>query len=733
MKKIILSVALVMISFASVLAIPAKPGAVKFVQSDGSIISIETFGDEFCHYTLVDGTYTVIQDGSGDFCYATLKDGLMVPSSVKARPSAKLNAEERKVAMGSIGVRPAINHTLGRYPVSGADIIARMSEAGTRAATNEALVVGRWGGKRTGKMKGLAILVEYTDVKFQNSANANAHFTEMLNQKGYNKYNATGSARDYFLANSNGKFDPEFVVVGPYQLSHSRSYYGGNNSYGSDSMPAEMALEACQLAEADGLDFSQFDGNNDNEIDLVFVFFAGNNEAESAGRFPSAVWPHMSYIIPSKPGYPGNVTATSQPVFDGKRLYTYACTSELMGSGKDYSGIGSFCHEFGHAIGLPDTYDTNNDTEGKSFGLSYADIMSAGNYLNYGRTPPAYNILERWMLGWAQPTEITEAGEYVLEPLYGDNGYIIYTDETRKEFFLFENHNAMANESSFGWDKYLLEGDSNIDVSGYQGGNGMLVYHVDTSTEYISWWNENQANAYSKHECIKLFRADPTATNSQSRRWFYPGDAKVTALTDKSTPLFCDWDNNIMSLKLSNIALVGQNVVLTVLMEDLSYEVHQYDAHIDWSSSKYNYDSWVVNYTHCTNGEKLSTNCNTKFTVIDNLTPRTEYLIEIYGVSGGVTTDRALYTFHITTQNTSGIISLARSALNMKATYKKSDYIWLSVKDLDCTPVNIDWYIDGEKSDSTLLKLSAGNHRVCAVITDTEGNTEYLYRDITVE
>ncbi|MBR3854460.1 MAG: M6 family metalloprotease domain-containing protein, partial [Tidjanibacter sp.] len=606
MKKIILTALLAVCTLAAALAIPAKPGAVRFVQSDGSVISLETFGDEFSHYTLMDRTYTVVQKpGSTDFYFATQKDGVLTASGVLARPVSQLSAEERKVANRSVGLRPTLNSTIGRHPVCASDLVlSRSAEQTSRASVDQALKIGRWGGARKGKMKGLAILVEYSDVKFQSHATANADFTAMLNEQGYSKNGATGSARDYFIANSNGQFEPEFVVMGPYELSNPRSYYGGNTSNGSDQRPAYMILEACNLADREGLDFSQFDGNNDGQIDLVFVFFAGNNEAEAKYTFPDAVWPHMSYLIPK--GTPGgsNLDTTETPVFDGKIAYTYACTSELKGAGKEYSGIGSFCHEFGHAIGLPDNYDTDGESNGTAFGLQYADIMAAGNYLNEGRTPPAYNIFERWLLGWASPKEITEAGEYRLGPLYDDHGFVIFTDENRDEFFLLENHNAQANAKAFKWDKYLLEGDSKVDVAGFGGGNGMLVYHVDIGTDVLPRWDANRGNAYSAHECLKLFRADPSAANSDSRRWFFPGDAQITSLTDKSTPAFVDWSAVPLGLKIANIALDGEDVVLTVLVDDLSYEVHQYDAFVNWETSKHDYAKWKVVYTDSKTSEQ---------------------------------------------------------------------------------------------------------------------------------
>ncbi|MBR2425090.1 MAG: M6 family metalloprotease domain-containing protein [Tidjanibacter sp.] len=736
MKKIILTALLAVCTLAAALAIPAKPGAVRFVQSDGSVISLETFGDEFSHYTLMDRTYTVVQKpGSTDFYFATQKDGVLTASGVLARPVSQLSAEERKVANRSVGLRPTLNSTIGRHPVCASDLVlSRSAEQTSRASVDQALKIGRWGGARKGKMKGLAILVEYSDVKFQSHATANADFTAMLNEQGYSKNGATGSARDYFIANSNGQFEPEFVVMGPYELSNPRSYYGGNTSNGSDQRPAYMILEACNLADREGLDFSQFDGNNDGQIDLVFVFFAGNNEAEAKYTFPDAVWPHMSYLIPK--GTPGgsNLDTTETPVFDGKIAYTYACTSELKGAGKEYSGIGSFCHEFGHAIGLPDNYDTDGESNGTAFGLQYADIMAAGNYLNEGRTPPAYNIFERWLLGWASPKEITEAGEYRLGPLYDDHGFVIFTDENRDEFFLLENHNTQANAKAFKWDKYLLEGDSKVDVAGFGGGNGMLVYHVDIGTDVLPRWDANRGNAYSAHECLKLFRADPSAANSDSRRWFFPGDAQITSLTDKSTPAFVDWSAVPLGLKIANIALDGEDVVLTVLVDDLSYEVHQYDAFVNWETSKHDYAKWKVVYTDSKTSEQNTLETTDKFVVLPLLAPRTEYGVAIYGVdAAGVANENATYNFHITTQGGPAIISSARSALNMQASYGKNDYVWLSVKDLDCTPEDITWYIDGQKSESVYLKLSAGKHQVCAVVTDTEGNTEYIYRYITVK
>ena len=83
MKRIILLICLTASIVATALAIPARPGVMTRAQSDGTIVSFERFGDEFNHYTLVDGLYSVVEDTDGDFCYATIKDNLLVSSGVK--------------------------------------------------------------------------------------------------------------------------------------------------------------------------------------------------------------------------------------------------------------------------------------------------------------------------------------------------------------------------------------------------------------------------------------------------------------------------------------------------------------------------------------------------------------------------------------------------------------------------------------------------------------------------
>lgn len=97
-------------------------------------------------------------------------------------------------------------------------------------------------------MKALVILVEYQDVKF---ATDGQYFKDMLMKEGFSERGATGSAYDYFVDNSMGRFRPQFDCFGPVTLPQKRSYYGGNSGGGNDKAPEDMIIHAVKLLDDD--------------------------------------------------------------------------------------------------------------------------------------------------------------------------------------------------------------------------------------------------------------------------------------------------------------------------------------------------------------------------------------------------------------------------------------------------------------------------------------------------
>jgi len=469
-------------------AIPASPYPIKITQPDGTEITIRLRGDEYFKYkTTLDG-YALIDDAKGFLTYAQQDtNGNLVTTNVRANDIANRNASELEFLKQ---LTPNISFTKQ-------NIIQRAQRAiatTTKSSVKSSYPLG-------GTPKSLVILVNFKDKSFITNSPLTA-FTNLLNQTGYSANGGTGSARDYFSNNSMGTFNPQFDVVGPYTLPNAMAYYGGNDTSGSDKNPRQMVIDACTLASAAGVDFSQYDTDGDGFVDNVFIYYAGNNEAEGASA--NTVWPHRWTL------------ADYTTKFNGKTVLDYACTSELRGSsGSNMCGVGTFCHEFGHVLGLDDMYNTNNDYSYNT--LSYWDIMDSGPYLNSGRTPPSYSAYERFYLNWLTPIELRTSKNITLDTLTTSNKAFLISQTGNHnlngsnpnpvEFFLLENR------QNKGWDSYLP-------------GHGMLATHIYYNP---STWTNNTPNNISTAMGVDIVEADGVASNATLSGDPFPGTSKITS------------------------------------------------------------------------------------------------------------------------------------------------------------------------------------------------------------
>ena len=476
-KYILLSVASLFL-YISLDAAPAYPYPIKYRQPDGSIIEITLHGDEFWHYTTSGGK--VVELGNDGFYHPAVKP-FYNPQK------RRMNNLSRPIVPARVAGRKSISIGKKRFPV---------------------------------------FLVEFSDLKFtvENPVEA---FSKMLNERGYSENGGTGSVYDYYYENSCGQFDPAYDVIGPVTLSKGFAEYGGNNDNGSDKDARGAFVEACSLALAQNLiDFSQYDNDGDGYIDNLFFYFAGHNEAE--GGSEDAIWPHQSYL--------GNFSA------NGVRAGSYACTSEYRGSsGTTMAGIGTFCHEFGHALGLPDFYDTDYEKNGTADAVYAFSLMCNGNYNNNGRTPPYLGALERWILGWIEDLpELGTSQDVNIRPVY-ENGGCTTPTSVEGEFFLYEVRDGS------GWDRYIKASNKDNPPS------GMLVYHVDMSDDNLissypasSLWSSNDLNCYGSHPCYYIVR--PTISYSSYQDLMFPGTSGTTTFEG------VDWAKQESGYKLTDIA-----------------------------------------------------------------------------------------------------------------------------------------------------------------------------------
>ena len=458
MKKTFLLIATLCASLCA-MAIPARRGTITVKQPDGSTINIQKHGDEHFHYITNEQGEWLKKDANGMYVVTAP----LSKEEIRARrmASPKLQTQMRRVKDAA---QTAI-------PLNIAD-------------------------------RGLIILVNFSDVAFQEE-NTLEQMQVMHSGETYTYNGATGSARQYFYDQSQGRYNPQFDVVGPVTLTRKMSYYGRNVN-DNDSNPDVMIVDACTLADTEfGVDFTKYDNNNDGVVDFVYIIYAGYGEADSGDE--NTVWPHAWSLD----------DAGRYCMVDGLRVNTYACGSELNYDG-NRNGIGTFCHEFSHVCGLPDLYETTYENMHKTMGDW--DILDSGPYNNNGNTPPAYSAYERFFCGWLTPEYINTPADLQLQNMQTTNtAYIVTTSSTPNligndpqptTFYLLENRQKT------GWDKYIP-------------GHGMLITKI--AYNYTTW-TQNTVNDDPSGMGVDLIEADgktPSYNENNPNNGYYgkAGDA----------------------------------------------------------------------------------------------------------------------------------------------------------------------------------------------------------------
>jgi len=455
-----LSAFLYLIGYFPVYAVKAYPFPVSITQPDGTQLTILLQGDEWHHFKTSEDGYLLKENTKGFLTYATVNSaGVVVESNFIAK-----NATNRTIT--EIQFLKTINKSAVIQSVKSMQLRSKALVSGSLPQKAYPLL---------GSPKSLVILVNFSDVSYVTPSPQTA-FTNLLNQSGYSTNGGTGSAKDYFMSSTYGKFSPNFDVVGFYTLPQNMAFYGGNDSSGNDLNPRQMVIDACTLASQNGLDFSQYDTDNDGYVDNVFIYYAGFNEAE--GGPANSVWPHRWSL------------ANTSTKFNGKIVYGYSCTSELRGSsGSNMCGIGTFCHEFGHVLGLPDYYDTSGT---QTHTLDYWDIMDAGAYNNIGRTPPTYSVYERFFLNYLTPQQVNTTNNLTLLPIYQGTTQPLNT--TNQAFLFSATTHNLNGASPSPPEFFMVEYRKKTGWDTYLPAEGMCVWHIDYNA---SSWANNDLNNYT--------------------------------------------------------------------------------------------------------------------------------------------------------------------------------------------------------------------------------------------
>lgn len=490
------------------LSVPAYPYLMKVQQADGSYVTVVKQGDEHGHILLTeDGHPLFFNSVTSNYEYASLsRNGAIGGSGIIATETGKRNAAAK-----------AYLNTQDTKAIWDAFAAERQQRVAKAEASRQTTTATPNGPRRirindyptTGDQHSLVILVEFSDKAFTTVGDdAHTFYDNMLNQENFTYRNgAHNSARDFYIASSNGLFTPTFDVVGPVKLPKSYSYYGANLG-NSDNMKRleEFVRTAC--TQADPLvDYSKYDTNKDGYVDNIYFFYAGYGEADS--KYANTIWPHAFKYDQF------DETGQTHLTLDGVRIGSYSCSNEINGQREGMpTGIGTFVHEFGHVLGLGDHYDVNYSSA--CFTPGSFDTMDQGSYNDNMNTPPSFSGYERGELGWLDYTELNAGTDTinVLPDLKDSNkAYRISVPGTNgREFYVLENRQQK------GWDKFLP-------------GHGMLMWHIDIDTLA---WDNNTINSVGSHQRVDLVEADNRKTAASREGDPFPGAANVTKWDIKS-------------------------------------------------------------------------------------------------------------------------------------------------------------------------------------------------------
>lgn len=307
--------------------------------------------------------------------------------------------------------------------------------------------------------------------------------------------------------------------IGWVELPKGASYYldqegtyaeGGVYKLGNangDAHTGELVRDLLKAADSK-IDFSKY--AVDGEVPNIFIVHEGTG-AEFSGD-PAQIWSHkwslLSALYYGKYYETGktaaqyaemsttewiNKTVAEDMTYDGVVVDTYTIEPEIGGNVAGYNDatggydeeyvtgpypaqVGVFAHEFGHALGLPDFYDTTYTSEG----VGNFSLMAGGSWTSYpdenaysGNSPIHFDPFSKAFLGWVNPIEVTpEDGKQTItlpaiDKATADNGIVKMEvpGSNGTEYFLFEN----VQQSGFN------KGISNLG----EDSRGLVAWHVD--------------------------------------------------------------------------------------------------------------------------------------------------------------------------------------------------------------------------------------------------------------
>ena len=525
MKRLMMINIIILAVFLSIsnicYAVPAAPGVYELIQPDGTAISARQWGDKWSHgWETTEGYSIVFDKDTGNWTYAEADaDGRLASSARIVGKNLPLDNSQKHL-------RPTGKR---RLEISG--IRAAAFDKGDKVVPP------------IGTANVPVILINFSDTGTTYSA---SDFDDLLFGTGNN------SMKDYYEEVSYGAFSVSAGpggVAGWYGASNTHAYYGQNDRAGYDRWPGTLAREA--VAAADGaLNFADYDQDGDCYVDVLNLVHQGSGE--EAGGPSTDIWSH-SWDLNSAYywGYSdGGEYTTNDPCPSGGyiKVNDYVTQPETLWGNQQTMGV--FAHEYGHALGLPDLYDTDYS----SSGIGDWGLMAGGSWnyvVNSGDSPAHMSAWSKYFLGWITPTQVT--GTLTAESI----------DQASTSADVYQ---LLSGSPSTGGEYFLVE---NRQLTGFDTGlpaSGLLIWHIDENTSNNDSECYPPSNCSVNHYLVSLEQAD---AGWDLEKGYNSGDSgdpftNNTSFDDTTSPDSRLYDDSSSNVSVTDISHSGMTMTATL-------------------------------------------------------------------------------------------------------------------------------------------------------------------------
>ena len=366
----------------------------------------------------------------------------------------------------------------------------------------------------------------------------------------------TGTMKQYYEEISYGLFSVTGTVFPWKKVSKKDTHYEGPGDCKGlcDASKVGDFLQEVLDANDGEVDFSDFDNDGPDKLansgdDDGYVDFAAFVHPEAGGECSDetiAIWSHRwSY---------SNLKGTDYTTNDQRhgggfiKIDDYVIQPALACDGVTMIQIGVFAHEFGHAFGLPDLYDTD-DENGKSAGVGEWCLMGAGSWGGDGNSPERPSHMSIWAkeyLGWVKPEEVT-----VDLP----DTKIVAIEKARAGYRLSISQNQ----------HYLVEMRAKTKFDQNLPASGLLVWKVNDAVIRSGMAN-NRVNADEHNPGLEVVEADDNGDLDNNRSAdagdVFPGDEAVQRFDNGSNP------SSLGKTAVCSVSLEGENARATLKVSD---------------------------------------------------------------------------------------------------------------------------------------------------------------------